>query len=149
MNLQNRLHNFLNTKILILLTLAIISVDWASKLIAQKYLTVSCNPGIAFGFGEESAGKIASFIALALVFFLLWQAKENKLKLGFFLVFAGDLANLADRMFWGCVRDFIAIAVFPSFNLADVLISLGLLLIFYTIFDSRKSNPEESDERNF
>lgn len=149
LNLQNRFHNFINTKILIFFALAIIFVDEVSKVIAQKYLDVSCNPGIAFGFGEKGEGKIASFVALTLVFFLLWKAKEHKLKLGFFLVFAGGLANLVDRMFWGCVRDFIAITVFPSFNISDVVISLGLVVIIYVIFDSSKSRPKESDERNF
>lgn len=143
MNLHNKLHNFLNTKILFLLTLFVILLDEFSKIIAQGLMHVYCNPGIAFGLGEEMEGRIASLIALLIVFFLFLKAKEDKLKFGFFLVFAGGLANFVDRVRWGCVRDFIAIYIFPSFNVADVVISLGLVLIFYTIFVSGRRQVRE------
>lgn len=149
MNLQNRLLNLLNLKILILLTLPVILLDELSKILAQRYFAVSCNPGIAFGIGEETGGKIAALIALIIIFFLLVQAKVNKLKIGFFLVFAGGLANFVDRVHWGCVRDFISIFIFPSFNLADVVISLGLVLIFYTIFVSRQRKIGDENDSNF
>ena len=139
----------LNLKILILLTLPVILLDELSKIIAQKYFAVSCNPGLAFGIGEETGGKIAALIALILIFFLLVQAKVNKLKIGFALVFAGGLANFVDRLIWGCVRDFIAISIFPSFNISDIVISLGLLIIFYTIFVSRQRKIGEENDSNF
>lgn len=148
LNLQNRLLNLLNIRILTLLTLPIILLDELTKIIAQRYFAVSCNPGIAFGIGEETEGKIAALIALLIIFVLLLQSKENKIRIGFALVFAGGLANFVDRVLWACVRDFIAISIFPSFNLADIVISLGLVLIFYTIFVSRQNGIRDENDSN-
>lgn len=150
LNPQSKHLNLLNIKFLVLLSLAFVLLDEISKIIVQRFLAVSCNQGIAFGFAQGGKGKIASFVALLLIFLLFWKAKENKLKIGFFLVFAGGLANFADRMFWGCVRDFISISIFPSFNISDVLISLGLVLIIYAIFlTGKKHDLKEGSESNF
>lgn len=45
------------------------------------------------------------------------------------LVFAGTAGNLADRILLGYVRDFISIWVWPSFNIADIAITVGIIWI--------------------
>ena len=151
LNLQNRPFIFfmsLNNKILVLLTLIVILLDELSKVFAQKYFSVLCNKGIAFGLGAE--GKITSFLALLLIFWILTQTKEIKFKLGLTLIFAGGLANMADRLISGCARDFLVVPMFPSFNLADVVITFGAVAIFFAVLVANKSEvPEDGNDRTF
>ncbi len=46
--------------------------------------------------------------------------------LGFLI--AGTLGNLFDRIMFGGVRDFIMIGEFPVFNVADMLLNIGMIL---------------------
>ena len=147
MNLQSRPFQFSNTKILALFTLLVILADELSKIIAQKSLAVSCNRGIAFGFGTE--GKVMSIIALILVLWFLVNTKENVRKVGLTLIFAGGLANLVDRMVSGCVRDFISIWIFPRFNLSDIAITFGVVITLYALVINERKGLAKSDEHNF
>ena len=147
MNLQSRPFQFSNTKILALFTLLVILADELSKIIAQKSLAVSCNRGIAFGFGTE--GKVMSIIALILVLWFLVNTKENVRKVGLTLIFAGGLANLVDRMVSGCVRDFISIWIFPRFNLSDIAITFGVVIPLYALVINERKGLAKSDEHNF
>ena len=147
MNLQSRPFQFSNTKILALFTLLVILADELSKIIAQKSLAVSCNRGIAFGFGTE--GKVMSIIALILVLWFLVKAKEDVRKIGLTLIFAGGLANLVDRVVSGCVRDFIAIWIFPTFNLSDIAITFGVVVTLYALVINERKGLAKSDEHNF
>lgn len=47
----------------------------------------------------------------------------------FILLLAGGLGNVYDRLIFHGVRDRIHIGFFPVFNIADILITLGVLLI--------------------
>lgn len=147
MNLQNRPLQFSNTKILALFSLLVIFTDELSKIIAQKSLAVSCNRGIAFGFGTE--GKVMSIIALILVLWFLVNTKEDVRKVGLTLIFAGGLANLVDRAVSGCVRDFIAIWIFPRFNLSDIAITFGVVITLYALVINERKGLAKIDEHNF
>ncbi len=104
------------------------------------------NTGAAFSI---LSGKtdILSVISLAvcifLVFYLIKKKKENKLfiiSLGMML--GGALGNLIDRLFRSFVVDYIELSFinFPVFNLADIAITLGaILLMVYMIFFDGKS----------
>ena len=51
---------------------------------------------------------------------------------GLVLMGAGGLANLLERAFWGGVTDFVSIGIgshrWPTFNVADVSVTVGLVL---------------------
>lgn len=127
---------------IILLTL----FDQLSKYLAQKYLTgaydiipgffeleYSQNTGIAFGIGiPYMILIILSFTLIAVIIYVF--AKEFKLgnkvsQVALMLVIGGALGNLIDRFLRGFVIDFIAIWKWPNFNLADMYISAGILLM--------------------
>ena len=56
----------------------------------------------------------------------------NRIALG--LLLGGDLGNLIDRIrFAGHVTDFIDPGFFPVFNVADSAITIGVILVIYTI----------------
>ena len=44
------------------------------------------------------------------------------------LILAGGFSNFADRIYFGCVIDFIDLKFWPIFNPADVFISIGGLV---------------------
>ena len=56
----------------------------------------------------------------------------NRIALG--LLLGGDLGNLIDRIrFGGQVTDFIDPGFFPVFNVADSAITIGVILVIYTV----------------
>lgn len=78
---------------------------------------------------------IVSLLILGFIYFtwryLDWMKPLTALVSAFIL--GGALSNLADRIFFGHVIDFIKIWFYPVFNFADVFIFLGVLglIIFY------------------
>lgn len=119
-----------------IVVLLVLITDQISKNFAQRYLKISCNKGSALGLGGDT-----TLLALIVVMIVYWTLRKEKRFLpnfGFALIFAGGLSNVIDRLVFGCVRDFISIANFPSFNLADTAITVGALIIFLDIFKRRK-----------
>lgn len=98
-----------------------------------------CNTGISFGIpvSEDVFTPIAILIMIATSVFLKKHFVLGN-KLAFFgglLLLFGGLSNIADRILYGCVRDYIYVfSWFPWFNIADVLVFLGGLCIFLALF---------------
>ena len=116
--------------------LLIIILDQISKEFVQKYLEVSCNFGFAFGLGEASWPIL--LFALVLVGYFFFKEKQKFLIFSLSLVIGGGIANLIDRLTVGCVRDFISVGFWPSFNLADAAITFGVLLILFEVLRGYK-----------
>ncbi len=95
------------------------------------------NQGVAFGLGGDiSAVFIAATIVL-LVGFLVFLATRGRsgwlVWLPAALLLGGALGNLADRVREGAVTDFIDLPLWPTFNLADVCIVVGVLLLLFDV----------------
>lgn len=93
-----------------------------------------CNPGISFGFLLPNYLLYPIIIGVIVASFLYLWGKINPTKIvlnkwGLTLVLAGALANLIDRLNYGCVIDYIDIKIWPFFNLADVFIVGGSIII--------------------
>ena len=116
--------------------LLIIILDQISKEFVQKYLEVSCNFGFAFGLGEASWPIL--LFALVLVGYFFFKEKQKFLIFSLSLIIGGGFANLIDRLTVGCVRDFISVGFWPSFNLADAAITFGVLLILFEVLRGYK-----------
>jgi signal peptidase II len=80
---------------------------------------------------------LAVLIILTMLGYYWWL---NLLKLNFFnvlaisLVITGALSNLIDRLIFGFVIDYINLIFWPVFNLADVVIVLGVIIYFLNEF---------------
>jgi signal peptidase II len=70
---------------------------------------------------------VASFLA-ALVVLLLRPRTDGLLPVALGLALGGALGNLVDLLMRGCVIDFIALARWPTFNLADAGMVIGAVL---------------------
>ena len=66
------------------------------------------------------------------------QISNTLEKWGFLFIIAGAVSNLSDRIINDYVLDFIYMHYinfyWPAFNLADIYITLGLLIIIYENF---------------
>ncbi|HPN96361.1 MAG TPA: signal peptidase II [Candidatus Moranbacteria bacterium] len=45
------------------------------------------------------------------------------------LIISGGLSNIADRFMFGCVIDFIDLGFWPVFNIADIYITIGAIIL--------------------
>lgn len=90
------------------------------------------NSGIAFGVGGEVSPLLiaATVVALVLVLgYLALHADRPLIWLPAGLLLGGALGNLADRVREGAVIDFIDLPLWPTFNLADVAITVGVVTL--------------------
>lgn len=102
------------------------------------------NPGAAFSFLAGAAGwqrwlfTALSLAASALIVWLLFRHRGKTLfSLALALILGGALGNVADRLVWGHVTDFLDFYItvggrqwhWPAFNLADSSIFVGAVLL--------------------
>lgn len=94
------------------------------------------NSGIAFGLaGGVSSLLIGATLVImvgVLVFVALRDAAAPRIWLPAALLIGGALGNLADRVRDGAVTDFIDLPLWPTFNLADVAIVAGVILLLFS-----------------
>ncbi len=106
--------------------------------------TLSMNHGSAFGFlsGEGFARVFFSVIGIGAVFGMLWMLRKARtdqkvLHWALALVAGGAVGNLIDRIYFGVVTDFVSwrygTHVWPTFNVADVVLVAGVILMFIDI----------------
>jgi len=81
---------------------------------------------------------IFSIIAIIVLFKFMFSFKNNfRNNIAFALTIGGILSNLADRIFLGYVRDFLDFKIFnydyPIFNIADITIVIGIMLLIIAI----------------
>ena len=111
-----------------------------NELFSSKFLNITLvwNEGIAFGLFSGSHEYWYNFltivIVLTLVLILTMSIKQNGAQRFFLLiVFGGALGNLYDRIFFKAVPDFIDMHIenfhWFIFNIADIFISFGLLML--------------------
>jgi len=85
-----------------------------------------------FVFGLIGSNSIAIMILLIALIFVLYLTARLK-KLVFTLVdgllIAGIASNLLDRVFRGGATDYISIDHWPTFNIADIFIIIGLIVL--------------------
>jgi signal peptidase II len=113
------------------------------------------NHAIAFGFLLNLSKNIRiplifllTISATFLGFYVIWKIRNKKFRflLPFFILIGGAYGNILDRMFNGYVTDFLHLHYyykysFYVFNVADVLVNIGIILIiiqwrnFHDIFN--------------
>jgi len=111
------------------------------------------NSGIAFGFFSQATSLVivlTSAVVLWMIFFFAHSgARHPLLPAALGLIVGGSTSNLFDRIVHGYVTDFIDFGFWPSFNLADSFIVLGVaVLIFFLIAPDRYLPRSTGDPRH-
>ncbi len=119
-----------------------LSTSWALSRLSKGTMhivgplsfSLVMNTGFSFGIARGSSPIIA-IVALLFVVGLVWMALRTKSMLlvaAYGMIIGGALGNLADRVFrsdHGAVVDFIHLRYWPTFNIADACIDIGVLLV--------------------
>lgn len=91
------------------------------------------NSGIAFGLLAETGSLVvvgSVMVAILMFVFMLRVDPTDLLTvLGGALITGGALGNLVDRVQHGHVVDFLHVSRFPTFNIADVAITCGVIAV--------------------
>jgi signal peptidase II len=94
------------------------------------------NRGIAFGLAS-GGGVVLAVVAVvllgALLAYFATHADQRGVWLATGLLFGGALGNLVDRIRQGRVTDFVDLPLWPAFNLADVAITAGVIVLFFAM----------------
>lgn len=111
------------------------------------YLTYIMNPGAAFGLLAHQTSLFVTVTVLLVAGVLLGYRKlppgRNLLRYGLGLVLGGALGNLADRLRFGRVVDFLDFRVWPIFNLADTAIVIGACLLVWELLKDIEKKPKK------
>jgi signal peptidase II len=142
---------------LVLLCVGLFGCDHATKVAAETALAggraVTLAPGVLelrYARNDDTAFSLlhylhvarspALLLAVSLVALLgiaiAWVVARRRAGLaqhvGYALVLAGALGNVVDRAMHGYVVDFIHLSHWPTFNVADIAVVVGVLLLVMT-----------------
>ena len=129
------------------------AVAWLSGPVdlAVLELRVSYNPGVAFSLGDTLPSIVVVVVTAAITFALATYVVVAAPTLGrwsvvgFVLATGGAIGNLVDRADDGVVTDYLHTGWFPTFNLADILITFGAAaLLWGTVRDSQHDESSSS-----
>ena len=124
----------------------------------DKYLTsylnlyLIWNEGVAFGlFSTDSsfAYNLISIIIIVIVIILIMMIIKNEgfKRLSLLFVLGGAIGNLFDRIYYSAVPDFIDFHIkdfhWFVFNVADVFITLGVILLIFIEYNQNKKKYNE------
>ena len=136
--------------------------DGASHVLIDGFLNFryTFNTGAAWSFLADKSWGIyflTGISVLASVVFLIFLIRTSGwpkfLPFTFSLLLAGTVGNLIDRIRLGGVIDFVDVVFgdwhFPTFNVADSLIVVGMifLLVYILFFEDKHRNTFMTDER--
>ena len=145
---------------MIILTILVILVDFFSKYMVSKLMTVNetinlidnffrityvKNTGAAFSIFSNNTILviIISGVVIGFLLFYIYKNKgNNKLEnVSYAFILGGAIGNLIDRLVYGYVIDFLDFEILsydaPIFNLADTFIVIGVILFLINTLRSR------------
>ncbi|MBM3633933.1 MAG: signal peptidase II [Actinobacteria bacterium] len=138
-------------RLMALIALAVVVLDQLVKVIVRATIAQSevvdvlpgidfvhtVNTGIAFSLFSGSTGLIAilTLVAIGVIAIVLvaYAGQHRLVPIGGGLLLGGSIGNLIDRAGRDGVTDFIAIGPWPPFNVADIAITCGAILLVLAI----------------
>ena len=119
------------------------------NLFTSKFLNINLiwNEGIAFGllsFDQNFYYNILTILILIITFIIIFlMFRSNGIeKLSYSMIIGGSFGNVTDRLYYSAVPDFIDISInnfhWFIFNVADIFISIGVVLLIILEFFKKK-----------
>jgi signal peptidase II len=116
---------------------------------------LSYNTGAAFGMFNDSTYSrvglsLVGLVAFVAIVLILRKAKDNQtwMATALALVAGGAIGNVVDRILAGKVTDFVVWKYgkheWPAFNIADVALVVGVLIMFLDVGREQKRAREEA-----
>lgn len=103
------------------------------------------NTGVAFGAFSGGGLIVVALVAAALTA-LLWYFVTHLDKplvwLPTGMLLGGSIGNIIDRVRDGAVTDFIKLPAWPAFNVADMAITFGVLVLLWVIEQDERRAPD-------
>ena len=121
----------------------------STNVFTSKFLNINLiwNEGIAFGllsFDQNFYYNILTILILIItliIVFLMFRSNGIE-KLSYSMIIGGSFGNLTDRLYYSAVPDFIDISInnfhWFIFNVADIFISIGVILLIVLEFLKKK-----------
>ena len=119
------------------------------NLFTSKFLNINLiwNEGIAFGllsFDQNFYYNILTILILIITFIIIFlMFRSNGIeKFSYSMIIGGSFGNVTDRLYYSAVPDFIDISInnfhWFIFNVADIFISIGVILLIILEFFKKK-----------
>lgn len=111
---------------------------WFMVQDGHEYL---CNYGIAFGVKMPQLIFVLLWLVVMIVMSMLWYKVKDlgmSVHIAFLMIFAGAMSNVIDRLWHGCVIDYIPFFHISSYNFADFLIMTGAIILLWKNLESKK-----------
>ncbi len=151
----NRLQDKWWNVVFFLTALLVVAADQLSKIWIRSNLVVgqflpetgffrltrTHNTGAAFGLFQDQTLALTIVASVGIVVLLLcalliyrrFPVLDNRLgKSALGLVLGGTVGNLIDRLRFGYVTDFIDVGIWPTFNVADSSVVVGVIILAYS-----------------
>jgi signal peptidase II len=131
-------------------TAVVIALDQATKALVRSQVALGDrdsvlpgveivhvrNNGVAFNQLAAGGALVTVVVAVALLALLAYFATHLDKRLAWLptgMLLGGALGNIIDRIRDGAVTDFIKLPAWPAFNVADMSITFGVLVLLYVI----------------
>jgi signal peptidase II len=111
-------------------------------------LYVTENRGIALSMLDNLNGGMHFLLSIIIFFVLVFlisqylRSKDRFQKFAIIIIFSGGLGNFLERMYHGYVTDYLHLNInnfsLFVFNFADALITLGAIIMVFTIFKNNE-----------
>jgi len=140
-----------NTVAILIAALSILILDQLTKFFVRSQLKLgesapvignllriehSSNTGIAFSLLQGNIWIPAWISILAIAAILIFHDSVRNVREGVFLglILGGIMGNLIDRLTFRAVTDFISFSFWPSFNIADIGLTVGAIGLAILIY---------------
>jgi len=112
-------------------------------IVGSTYDGVFCNPVGPFGIILPQWFIIGGgFVIVVGIFLVVWKYLNLHLEWPWLFILSGGLGNLLERIFFGCIMDYIHISSFLVFNVADVLLAIGVVVILLRWYIKNRKRSE-------
>ncbi len=131
--------------------LIVVNLDFYETIQVFPFFNITLikNTGIAFSLfqGGNSHMILINSVVILFISWILYSGRQEPkiLRVAYAFIIGGALSNMWDRIVYSGVIDYLDFKVWPVFNVADISISAGAILIVYNIITSYKNKKRVKD----